>query len=288
MHDNRNFGRHHLARVFVAALGALLGAAALTGGSASAAPAEKVLYSFCQRSRCTDGGQPAAGLIADSKGNLYGTTSRGGASAAGYGTVFKLSPRGTLTVLHSFSGYPSDGQIPYAGLIADSKGNLYGTTSQGGTSAYGTVFKLSPGGTYTVLHSFSGGLSDGVYPYAGLISDSSGNVYGTTSGAGAHNSGAVFKLSPGGTYTVLYSFCNLSNCSDGGGPKAGLIADSSGNLYGTTEYGGKYSYGTVFKLSPGGTYTVLYSFCSLSNCSDGTSPVAGLIADNKGNLYGTA
>ncbi len=219
-----------------AALWAVLAAAA--GGGASAAPVETVLYSFTGSPEGPDGALPDSGLIADSSGNLYGTTVEGGAS--GQGTVFKLSPGGIETVLHSFTGFPSDGAYPEAGLIADSSGNLYGTTVDGGASGCfgvggvgcGVVFKLSPGGTLTVLHSFTGG-SDGATPVAGLIVDSSGNLYGTTPQGGVgsctRGCGVVFKLSPNGTETVLYSF---TGGSDGSGPAGGLITDSSGNLYG--------------------------------------------------------
>jgi uncharacterized repeat protein (TIGR03803 family) len=153
-------------------------------------------------------------------------------------------------VLYSFSG--SDGAYPYAGLIADASGNLYGTTYFGGANGEGTVFKMTPSGTETVLYSFSG--SDGAYPYAGLIADASGNLYGTTHGGGANVSfgidyGTVFKLTPSGSETVLYSF---SGSSDGGFPYAGLIADASGNLYGTTYQGGADGFGTVFKLTGAG------------------------------------
>ncbi len=152
--------------------------------------------------------------------------------------MFKLSSDGTETVLHSFAGSPSDGAYPSAGLIADSSGNLYGTTVEGGASGNGVVFKLTPGGTETVLHAFK--YSDGYFPEAGLIADASGNFYGTTTQGGglgceALGCGVVFKLSPGGTLTVLYSF---TGGSDGSVPIAGLIADSSGNLYGTTAAGG--------------------------------------------------
>jgi uncharacterized repeat protein (TIGR03803 family) len=176
------------------------------------------------------------------------------------------------TVLYSFAGGHSDGRRPEAGLIADSSGNLYGTTEFGGASNVGVVFKLSPGGTETVLYSFMGG-SDGSFPgTSGLIADSSGNLYGTTEEGAMFDEGVVFKVSPSGTETVLYAFKGFP--SDGQGP-AGLIADSNGNLYGTTQVGGTRvvfcpsGCGTVFKLSPGGTETVLYAFSSFG---DGAHP----------------
>jgi uncharacterized repeat protein (TIGR03803 family) len=199
------------------------------------------------------------------------------AAAAGGGAL--AAP--VETVLHSFAGGPSDGAVPQAGLIADSSGNLYGTTREGGSG--GVVFKLSPSGTYTVFYSFTGG-SNGGAPFARLLADSSGNLYGTTYAGGRSNAGVVFKLSASGTYTVLYSFCSLPGCRDGNQPDAGLIADSSGNLYGTTIAGGGSGNGTVFKLSPAGTETVLYSF---TGGRDGGGP-GGLIADSSGNLYGAA
>ena len=287
-------------RVGFAVLWAAL-ALALAESGASAAPTETVLHSFT--GGVGDGILPFAGLIADSKGNLYGTTSNGGASDGG--VVFKLSPGGIETVLYSFCGKPgcSDGAGPRAGLIADSSGNLYGTTNQGGGSecngpGCGVVFKLAPNGTETVLYSFCSLLScsDGALPLGGLIADRAGNLYGTTYEGGGSGCiyglglcGVVFKLSPPippatkWTETVLHSFTG----SDGAGPSAGLIADSKRNLYGTTSTGGGPDRGVVFKLAPNGTETVLYSFCSLPSCSDGALPEAGLIADSSGNLYGT-
>ncbi len=281
MHGDRSKrSRAFWARGF-AAFWAMFPAAA--GGGALAAPVETVLHSFT----FGDGADPEAGVIADSNGNVYGTTFAGGASDAG--VVFKLSPGGTYTVLHSFSR-GSDGRFPLAGLVADSSGNLYGTTDEGGGSGCGgvgcgVVFKLSPGGTETVLHSFSGG-SDGSVPNGGLIADSSGNLYGTTEEGGTgclgNGCGTVFKLSPDGTETALYTF---TGGSDGANPLAGLIADSSGNLYGTTAFGGASGNGVVFKLSPSGTETVLHAFSGFP--SDGGTPEGGLIADSSGNLYGT-
>jgi len=256
--------------------------------SASAAPTERVLYSFQGDS---DGDSPYGGLIADSSGNLYGTTAGGGTS--GVGTVFKLSPSGTKTVLHTFAG-GFDGYSPLAPLIADSSGNLYGTTQVGGASrcslGCGVVFRVSADGTsYVILHFFKGG-SDGALPDTGLVADSSGNLYGTTnrgggSGCFGDGCGVVFKLSPdGASYTVLYSFTGFG---DGGLPSGELIVDDRGNLYGTTQLGGAAGTGVVFRLSPGGTETVLYSFCSKPGCSDGSTPASGLLADGSGNLYGT-
>jgi uncharacterized repeat protein (TIGR03803 family) len=210
-----------------------------------------------------------------------------------------LASAQTGTVLYSFNGEP-DGYNPTAGLLADPSGNLYGTTSYGGVYGYGTVFELSPkaggGWTENVLHSFNDDGTDGFYPFAGLILDSEGNLYGTTSDgpAGATASGGtVFELMPAGggswTETLLYRFCSQSNCTDGFYPLAGLIFDAEGNLYGTTNAGGRYSYGTVFEVSPkaGGGWKekVLHSF--KSNGTDGLYPVASLIFDAKGNLYGT-
>jgi uncharacterized repeat protein (TIGR03803 family) len=258
-----------------------------TSASASAtvtvlgAPTLTVLHSFT----FSDGSHPLAGLIFDKSGNLYSTTIYG--STFGDGEVFKLAPPATVggawteTIFHAFSG--TDGAYPYYGAkpIFDSNGNLYGTTSQGGTSNVGTVFKLSPAGTETVLYSFTGG-ADGNQPGAGLVFDSSGNLYGTTPYGGRFGSGVVFKLSPAGTETVLYSF---TGGADGGNPFSPLILDSKGNLYGTASAGGASYSGVVFKVAPGGTETVLYSF---TGAADGGAPYAGLVFDSNGNLYGTA
>ena len=278
----------------------LLGAAlvAVAGFSSTAAAQQlTTLYSFTG-SGAGDGANPEAGLIADPAGNLYGTTRFGGVITTescrplGCGTVFQLTPSGTLNVLYSFSG--SDGAQPFAGLIADTAGNLYGTTWGGGapcivTIGCGTVFQLDPSGSLTVLHSFTNG-SDGGHPVAGLIADAAGNLYGTTQNGGDGGYGTVFRLDPSGTLIVLHSF---TGGSDGGTPVAGLIADEAGNLYGTTSAGGDRTNcaaqfidgcGTVFQLDPSGTLNVLYNF---TGGSDGGNPDAALIADAAGNLYGT-
>jgi uncharacterized repeat protein (TIGR03803 family) len=248
---------------------------------------ETLLYSFCVLAACADGYHPRAGLIMDTKGNLYGTTFDGGAYDAG--AVFELSPSGTETVLHSFCqqmGCP-DGYYPQAGLVMDTNGNLYGTTLYNGAFGGGTVFKISSDGTATTFYNFctATGCKNGRYPQAGLILDTNGNLYGTTYGGGAHGNGTVFELSPSGAETVLHSFCARTGCSDGSHPRADLVMDTAGNLYGTTYYGGTNSVGTVFKLSPNGTENVLHSFAA--NGSDGTHPYAGLVMDTMGSLYGT-
>jgi uncharacterized repeat protein (TIGR03803 family) len=218
---------------------------------------ESLLHTFTSDTS-DGGGAPEAGLIMDGNGNLYGTTFMGYSNS---GTVFKLIPGsgGTYTesVLHIFQGGTSDGAFPEGSLVVDGSGNLYGTTSGGGSGSSGIVFKLTPGsgGTYTesILHEFQGGTSDGSTPLAGLIMDGSGNLYGTTSGGGSGSSGTVFKLTPGsgGTYTesILHSFLGQTS-DDGASPAAGLMMDGSGNLYGTTFYGGIYGDGTAFEITP--------------------------------------
>jgi uncharacterized repeat protein (TIGR03803 family) len=249
---------------------------------------EKVLHNFNYNG--TDGFTPLAGLIFDKAGNLYGTTVGGGSN--GWGTVFELTPSNgswTETILNNFSNF--DGSSPTGGLIFDNSGNLYGTTLYGGTNSDGTVFELTPSNgswTETVLHSFTG--SDGMYPdtyHAALIFDKAGNLYGTTEEGGSNGYGTVFELKPSNgrwTESVLHSF--PLTAGDGSSPLGGLIFDNSGNLYGTTLYGGTNSDGTVFELTPSNgswSETILHSF----TYDDGSEPAAALIFDNVGNLYGT-
>jgi len=240
------------------------------------------LYSFCSQSGCTDGVYPFAALVQATNGNLYGTTSYDGANH--WGTVFKITPSGTLTTLHSFDS--TDGAVPFAALVLATNGNLYGTTYYGGANGYGTVFKITPSGTLTTLYSFcpQSGCADGESPST-LIQGTDGNLYGTTYYTGANGQGGtVFKITPSGTLTTLYSFCSQSGCADGGGPST-LIQGTDNNLYGTAYYGGQG--GTVFKITPSGTLTTLYSFCSQSGCTDGRYPNAGLAQATDGNFYGT-
>jgi uncharacterized repeat protein (TIGR03803 family) len=266
------------------------------------AQTERVLHSFGSNAKAGLG--PASNLIFDSRGNLYGTTITGG--TYNVGTVFELSPEPggnwTETLLHSFATGGHDGQAPYAGIVFDSAGNLYGTTTAGGIGSGGIVFELLrpvPPSTHwseKVLHNFLPyNDRDGSYPGGALLFDSAGNLYGTTQAGGDSAAGTVFELSPSvsGSWTeaLIYSFSpNAKGLGDGKSPDCGLIFDSAGNLYGTTRGGGSLGNGTVFELTPSGggawTETVLYSFAS--GATDGAYPLGGLIFDSSGNLYGTA
>jgi uncharacterized repeat protein (TIGR03803 family) len=244
------------------------------------------LYTFCAQPNCADGSAPYAGLVLATDGNFYGTTYQGGDLAcgqgAGCGTLFKITPSGTLTTLHSFDGI--DGNSPEGGLIQAADGSFYGTTALGGDTicfeGCGTVFKITPSGALTTLHSFDG--IDGNSPEGGLIQAADGNFYGTTAlGGGSLGYGTVFKMTPAGTLMTLSDF------DDGAQPRAGLVEGTDGNFYGTTYYGGFDSFGTVFKVTPGGTLTTLYDFCR-DGCTSGDSPTAALVQATDGNFYGTA
>jgi uncharacterized repeat protein (TIGR03803 family) len=247
---------------------------------------ESVIYSFLGGSDAAD---PLASLAMDGAGNLYGTTGEGGSK--GNGTVFKLThpqsgAKWKETVLYSF-GTGTDGAVPVAGVTLDAAGNIYGTTSEGGAFALGTIFKLSPSGstwTETKLHDFEDG-NDGAIPYAGLIFDKSGNLYGAATEGGTGGGGTIFKMTPasgGWTFTVLYSLpgWNIS------GPFRNLMIDGAGNLYGTTHCDGANDAGTVYKLSlKNGSwiYTSLYVF---TGGTDGLYSFSNLVVD-QGKLYGT-
>jgi uncharacterized repeat protein (TIGR03803 family) len=251
-----------------------------------------VLYGFTSGA---DGGGPRAGVIRDAEGNLYGTTYTGGTSggAARFGVVYKLDTTGKETVLYNFCSIMpdcTDGGFPESGVIRDSAGNLYGAASSGGPGHSGVVYKLDTTRKYTVLYGFTG--ADGGSPNGGLIRDSAGNLYGTTYSGGTANAGTVFKLDSANQETVLYSF---TGGADGATPDAGVIRDAAGNLYGTTYAGGggpchqgtaqPTGCGVVFKLNPGGQETVLYGF---TGGTDGGYPLAGVIGDSAGALFGTA
>jgi len=201
------------------------------------------LYSFCAEKNCLDGSRPFGELIQAANGNFYGTTYRGGTN--NLGTVFEITPAGTLTTVHSFDG--TDGELPVAGLVQAANGNFYGTTMEGGADAKGTVFEITPAGALTTLHSFD--ITDGGYPYAPLIQATDGNFYGTTYSYGnAPNAeGTVFKITPAGTLTTLHNFLG----TDGDHPYAGLLQATNGTFYGTASAGGADNDGTVFSLSVG-------------------------------------
>jgi uncharacterized repeat protein (TIGR03803 family) len=309
-------------------------------------PAGKIvtLYSFCSQPGCSDGAGPNAGLIQATNGNLYGTTDGGGSN--NFGTVFEITPAGKLTTLYRFcslSGCP-DGANPSAGLIQAADGDLYGTTCCGGANGNGTVFKITRAGVLTTLASLDG--TNGTDPaFGSLIQATNGDFYGTTIAGGANvgcgssrGCGTVFRMTPGGKLTTIYSFCAQPNCTDGDELFGGLVQGSDGNLYGTTAVGGANGYGTVFELTltgklrtlhsfdyadgaypeaaliqgtdgkfygtaseggangvagtlfsitPAGTLTTLYNFCSESNCADGTGPFESLMQATNGVFYGT-
>jgi uncharacterized repeat protein (TIGR03803 family) len=250
------------------------------------------LYSFCAEAECADGANPYAGVIQGTDGNFYGTTQEGGSSVnnSSPGTIFKITPAGAVKTIYTFCAKPdcTDGFSPYAGLVQGTDGNFYGTTLSGGTGFSGTIFKVTPAGVLTTLHSFcfSPGCTDGSNPYAGLIQASNGNFYGTT--YNGSTPGTIFEITTNGALTTIYSFCSTGVCEDGALPQAGLIQANNGNFYGTTSSGGAHSEGTVFQVTPAGLLKTLYSFCSKTNCTDGYSPVSGLIQATDGNFYGTA
>jgi uncharacterized repeat protein (TIGR03803 family) len=238
---------------------------------------EDILYTF-DALTASGFGQPTAGVISDSAGNLYGTTFIGQADVFfGFGVVYKVDTTGHATVLHNFTNGP-DGGNPYGGVIRDSAGNLYGTASGGGALGLGVVFKIDTSGNETVLYNFTG--ADGAGPLGNLVRDSVGNLYGTTNGGGAAGLGVVFKIDTSGNETVLHSFTG----ADGVAP-FDLIRDLAGNLYGTTVAGGASGAGVVFKIDTSGNETVLYSF---TGGPDGGNPLWVVLArDSAGNLYGT-
>jgi uncharacterized repeat protein (TIGR03803 family) len=227
----------------------------------------------------SDGLNPYAGLVLGNDGNFYGTTNNGGYHSIG--EVFKITPGGTWAVLHFFNYTYGDGGYP-GGLVLGRDGNLYGTTTLGGDPSNGTFFVVSPdGNTFATLYYFASSI--GKNPGTALVLGSDGNFYGTAPAGGANAAGTVFKITPGGTPTLLYSFCSQPNCTDGASPSAPLLLASDGNFYGIAYGGGDYQFGTVFKITPSGALTTLHSF----DRTYGRNPLGALIQAHDGNFYGT-
>jgi uncharacterized repeat protein (TIGR03803 family) len=271
----------------------------------------KSIHSFCSErnstGECLDGAMPADSLMQAPNGDLYGTTATGGDNrncTSSCGIVFKMTLSGTVTAIYNFcpdgtSGNCPDGEYPYAGVVEAVNGNFYGTTNEGGIndkcndSSCGTIFEVTPSGTLTTLYNFCSHskCSDGATPYAGLIQATSGDLYGTTAFGGDASvcqggCGTVFKITTGGALTTLHSFCAVSGCPDGSAPYTPILEAADGNFYGTTTAGGTYGGGTIFQITPGGDFTTIYSFCTLSDCADGENS-SGLIQATDGKLYGT-
>jgi uncharacterized repeat protein (TIGR03803 family) len=244
-------------------------------------PAGKLItvHYFCSRANCADGGVPESGLVPANDGNLYGITSSGGTGCSTCGTVFALTPTGTLFTMHSFNG--SDGRNPL-GLTQADNGNFYGTTGGGGSGSGGTIFEMTPNGVLTTLYNFE----DFDYPEAGLVEGSDTNFYGTTITYSNPGNGIIFKMTHDGGVTVLYTFSG----ANGSWPVAALVQGSNGNFYGTTAQGGPVNSacvstgcGTVFEITPEGTLTTLHYF----DGPDGLSPSGALVEGTDGNFYGT-
>jgi uncharacterized repeat protein (TIGR03803 family) len=239
-----------------------------------------------------DGDGPRDSLVLGRDGNFYGTASGGGTNDDGNdGTIFRINPEtGMETSLYSFGSYTNDGISPLCARVLGNDGNFYGTTSGGGTYGDGTVFRITPEGVYTNIYSFGGTPADGNWPFASLVLGTDGNFYGTTTGGGSNANfsgiGTIFKITTNGTETVLYSFgTDYPAESVGYGPQTPLVLGSDGNFYGTTTFGGDFSDGTVFRISPAGDdYTNLYSFSGYP--TDGDTPNA-LVQGSDGNFYGT-
>jgi len=257
------------------------------------------IYSFCSEVACDDGDDPSSPVIQGSDGNFYGVTPDGGANDLG--TVFSVTTDGTLTTLHSFAS--SEGNTPYGGLIQATDGNFYGTAGYGGSGANctdeggcGTIFKITSEGTLTTLYNFceQTNCTDGYYPRGSLIQAEDGNLYGTTIYGGANtksgspNYGTIFKITTAGEFTLLYSFCSLTNCADGYSP-AGILQATDGNFYGATYDGGASYYGTLFKITAAGLLSTLHNFCTKGgqHCTDGEYPEP-LVQGTDGNFYGVA
>jgi uncharacterized repeat protein (TIGR03803 family) len=274
----------HLTRCFGRAPRSLAAILSVLFGLGAATPARAQTFSVVYNFGSLDGDplqQFYSGVIAQGRdANLYSGSSAGG--AIGYGATYKFTPAGVMTTLYSFSN-STDGSYPYGGLTMGTDGNFYGTSYSGGFGGapYGTVFKMTSSGGYTLLYTFTDG-ADGALPIAPPIQGTDSNFYGTTctgcNGGAASGYGSIYKITPAGVFSPLYS-CDGTHCDDPNGP---LVQGKDGNFYGTSEYGGT-GYGNVFKITPGGKISTIYNFSN----SDGAYPIAGLVQGSDGNFYGT-
>jgi len=263
---------------------------------------ETTLYTFCSQPDCADGGQPNNfGILAlGAGGDLYGTTYQFAANGAG--TIFRITPDGALRTLYTFCGSSCGDQgNSWTGVVRGPDGNFYGVTNDGGNinnecfgseyfpSSCGLAYRVTPQGAFSVIYSFCSlaNCADGGNPLTQLILGIDGNLYGITMDGGASGQGTVFQLTLGGKLTTLHSF-NAVPCGNGFSPCAPLVQANNGNFYGTTGYGsGANGAGTFFEITPSGTFTTLYNFCSQTNCADGAYPL-GFVQGTNGNFYGAA
>jgi len=254
----------------------------------TAAGAFKVLHNFCTHTYCADGGLPGQYLARGTDGNIYGVAQGDGSNSNG-GTIFKVTPAGDYTTVYRLCSQKGclDGYDPN-GVTFDFVGDMFGTTDGGGAHDEGTVFEITAAGTFRKLHDFcaAANCADGLMPGA-LLLGKDGNFYGTTKAGGRHQAGTVFRITPTGTFTTLYSFCPAKDCPDGKQPNAALVQAKDGNFYGTTLLGGAHTEGTVFQMTPAGAVKTLHSFCTRDYCRDGSAPMDGLIQGADGRLYGT-
>ena len=252
-----------------------------------------MLHSFAS----SDGSPSQGGIIQGSDGDFYGTTLNDGAN--GSGTVFKITGGGAFTVLHSFTRTETEGGNPYAPLVQASNGKFYGTTWDGGSFDHGTIYEINSSGSFSTVYIFClanpNTCTDGYNPEGALVEGSDGNLYGMTARGGDPacglngytGCGTIFKITPGGTLTTIHDF----EGTDGAGPVSSLIQGTDGNFYGTTQWDGAnltcpQGCGTVFSVTPSGTLTTLYSFCSVTGCTDGAAPISALLQDTNGTFYG--
>ncbi|HEX4079631.1 MAG TPA: choice-of-anchor tandem repeat GloVer-containing protein [Rhizomicrobium sp.] len=248
----------------------------------------KVIYSFCSQDNCTDG---AIGewLTQAADGSFFGQTLSGG--NANQGTIFKITPSGKFTSLYSCCAQANctDGAFPVSPLLQVSDGSFWGTTGEGGANNSGTIFRFVPGNVPQIIYSFcsQAECGDGAFPFSGLVLASDGNFYGVTSEGGNsrttcplhdYGCGTVFRITPSGSFTTMYTFCTQSGCPDGQFPQGQIIQAKDGDLYDTTDNGGSENSGTVFKISLKGKFTTLYDLCYTGECSDGDIPYAGRVA----------